>query len=474
MKRKWIRGVFAVLMLAFCFVISGCGACTACAVGCGACYFLIHSDGIMDTGHLGYTLNEDGQSYSVYWTDFAYAPARREVVIPAEYRGLPVTKIADCGFYPVAFANGRSGIVKITLPDTIVEIGEEAFAQGEFEEIKLPDSIVKIGADAFRSSQLKTIDLPDKLESLGAGAFSFCDNLKEIEFPASLKVIQDETLEGTAVETVVIPEGVEEIQEEVFSYCDNLKELHLSSTVKSFGNFGDDSSIERISVAENNPYFKSIDGNVYSKDGTKFIQYAAGKTETTFELPSEVTMIQRKAFKYSTLESIVFPENSRLTEVEASAFVGCRNLQMMVFPDTLQKISISAISSLDWSGLAEYENFYYVSTVSNKYFAPVGQIETVSESLTFHSQTKYVPANLAIKGAPTEILIPEGVTEIGANLIGYCPSLQRVTIPKTVAKIDKIAFYAGNVGCKFEVDPENEAYKSVDGVLYTKDGQKVL
>ena len=37
--------------------------------------------------------------------------------------------------------------------------------------------------------------------------------------------------------------------------------------------------ITAINVPEENPYFQSIDGNLYNKDGTILIQYAIGKTE---------------------------------------------------------------------------------------------------------------------------------------------------------------------------------------------------
>ena len=66
-------------------------------------------------------------------------------------------------------------------------------------------------------------------------------------------------------------------------------------------------SIKNISINENNKIYKSIDGNVYSKNGKQFIKYSVGKTENSFTIPDSVTSIGSFAFHgCSLLKNVYF------------------------------------------------------------------------------------------------------------------------------------------------------------------------
>jgi hypothetical protein len=74
-----------------------------------------------------------------------------------------------------------------------------------------------------------------------------------------------------------------------------------------------------ITVDEGNQYYKSIDGNLYTKDGKTLIQYAAKKDNTSFEIPDSVTSIGDFAFAYCfDLKSITIPDS--VTSIGSSAF----------------------------------------------------------------------------------------------------------------------------------------------------------
>lgn len=73
-----------------------------------------------------------------------------------------------------------------------------------------------------------------------------------------------------------------------FGYCGSLKEIIISD----------------------NEYFKAIDGNLYSADGTKLIQYAIGKTDDAFAIPETVTEIGDDAFANAlNLKTVTISEN---------------------------------------------------------------------------------------------------------------------------------------------------------------------
>ena len=78
-------------------------------------------------------------------------------------------------------------------------------------------------------------------------------------------------------------------------------------------------------MSKNNNYYKSIDGNLYSKDGAKLIQYAIGKKQNEFVIPDSVTNIGPYAFNNCTnLTNVIIPDS--VTNIEHSAFNNCTNL----------------------------------------------------------------------------------------------------------------------------------------------------
>ena len=66
------------------------------------------------------------------------------------------------------------------------------------------------------------------------------------------------------------------------------------------------------------------------------------------------------------------------------------------------------------------------------------------------------------------------VTSIGSSSFNYCTSLTNVTIPASVTNISEAAFYVCNEIVSFTVDDGNVNYKSVNGLLLTKDGNTLI
>ncbi|GHU79303.1 hypothetical protein FACS189462_4900 [Spirochaetia bacterium] len=132
------------------------------------------------------------------------------VKIPEKIEGYTVGAIGEG-----AFDNpGRWGIVvvSVTIPDTVVEIGELA----------------------FRGSSISTIKLPKNLKKLGKYAFSGCKNLGgSITIPAGITEIPDQAFggyfAGTAITEVIIPDSVTTIGQAAFYSCEQLASVKLPS-----------------------------------------------------------------------------------------------------------------------------------------------------------------------------------------------------------------------------------------------------
>ena len=142
---------------------------------------------------------DSGILYSVhdgYVTVEGFNYAGTTMRVPKEIEGLPVKYIA-----PQA-CRSNEAIAELYLPETVIEIGEFAFAECE----NLTKVVMK-GA-----------------EKIGFSAFARCDKLSSISLPSNLEVIDDSAFEGcTVLGKVKIPKSVTKIGVDAFSGCDRLR-----------------------------------------------------------------------------------------------------------------------------------------------------------------------------------------------------------------------------------------------------------
>ncbi|MBR2194745.1 MAG: InlB B-repeat-containing protein [Salinivirgaceae bacterium] len=69
----------------------------------------------------------------------------------------------------------------------------------------------------------------------------------------------------------------------------------------------------------------------------------------------------------------------------------------------------------------------------------------------------------------TAVIVPEGVTTIGANAFGSCERLTQISLPSTLVNLGSYAFQSCPALTTVTVADGNTAYCVVDGVLYNKD-----
>jgi hypothetical protein len=157
--------------------------------------------------------------------------------------------------------------------------------------------------------------VPDGVEVIGAHAFQNAPNLKKIILPTSVSRIEDSAFDDyKSLEEIIIPSAVTVIGDWAFHGCDKLKKLSLSKNVARIGlyAFGSCEGLEEIWVDEDNSSYKSLDGNLYTKDGTVLLQYAIGKKNTEFILPDTVRTVAFRAIsdafflEYIDLNNAIF------------------------------------------------------------------------------------------------------------------------------------------------------------------------
>ncbi len=205
-------------------------------------------------------------------------------------------------------------------------IGDRAFEYcGNLTSVVIPNSVTSIGAYAFSKCPLTSIEIPNSVTNIGFGAFEDCRNLTMIKIPDSVTNIGAYAFYECPLTNVEIGNGVTSIGEGAFDTIYNLT---------------------NITVSENNTAYKSIDGNLYTKDGATLIKFAIAKEERSFIIPNDVINIGDRAFHYCwELGSIVIGDG--VTSIGDSAFYNCDNLTSIVIGNGVTSIEAYAFSDCD-------------------------------------------------------------------------------------------------------------------------------
>jgi len=157
----------------------------------------------------GYVLKHGSAQFSaISQLANAYACIETELIFPDYYRGMRIVEVADSdkelffvgldlvGAYfeyirlpaylerlNASFGNSTL-LMHVTLPETLTEIGESAFARCiNLLNVNVPSGVKSIGNNAFGSCrQLTKIILPEGLEKVGINAFRGCAALTSAIF----------------------------------------------------------------------------------------------------------------------------------------------------------------------------------------------------------------------------------------------------------------------------------------------------
>ena len=260
----------------------------------------------------------------------------------------------------------------------------------------------------------------------------------------------------------------------------------------SFVSSGDvDHSMREIQIAEDNPCYWSDGKALYTKDKSILIHmfdYQANE----YRICDDTKVIGQEAFAgFKQLRKLILPEG--LQEVHSEAFDGCTNLAEIV---GIEKVPCVAEGSF-WDTLFYHNNaVIFTGTVLQRcamtkekcFIIPEGTTEIAKFAFSVEDETDmlaevvipysvHMIGEYAFKGRKklSRINIPEGVKEIKDGTFADCGALTHLYIPASVTKIAVKAFHSSLVFLaaayvpNFEVDADNAVYKSINGVLYSKD-----
>ena len=299
------------------------------------------------------------------------------------------------------FFDGLDKLTSVVLPDTIRTIGKYAFYGCHNLAVpKLPAGLRDIDDYAFgECGEFVSIELPEGLERIGYYAFYCAVNLSHVSLPASLNKLEPGAFDNTLLTTVGPAGG---------GYCLELpwgEGLEIPEGIF----FSDGSAL----WTEHYAPFESIvfpDGITTLPDG--ICQYSTRLKEII--LSDSITVIKAGAFREChELEEVDFSENLNLELIEDGIFDGDIALERVFLPDQVQ---------IGTSLFSRCQSLIQVH---------------LPDSLTILPDDTFEDCNSLLNDS---FEWPSGLMTIGCEAFEGCASLDNLTIPDKVTKIESYAF----------------------------------
>lgn len=403
-----------------------------------------------------------------------------------------ITKVSNNAF------SNCVNLTQVNLPSSLETIGYYAFSQcGKLKDIIIPENVGIIYSFAFFQSGLTEVTIPASVWSLQSSSFAACENLTKIivdennEYNCSVDgVLFDKSKSELKTypcnktgNTYTVPDSVEEVGDYAFAYNKNLTSVTVPTSVKNieYQAFHDTQNLSDIFIYNFNAsiYNLSTDNKVFT-DTTTLHGY---NNSTTNVYATE------KNLKFESLGDYIITGQ-------------CGDNAYYSMNLSTEELKITGSGSM----------YRYDATYGNE--SPWSEYKEKITSLIFDDEISYIgndafrycsnlitvklPSSLTSIGTYafsqcgfTNIDLPNSLITIGSNAFYECPNLKSIVIPGNVTTIEDSVFY----GCaslvnvelsasvtlvpssafsyclsleSVNVDENNEAYCSVDGILFDK------
>jgi|LGVF01.2.fsa_nt_gb uncharacterized repeat protein (TIGR02543 family) len=373
---------------------------------------------------------------------------------------------------PSVYNNGINGQKPVTI------IMDDAFDGLDITSLTIPSSIITIGDSAFAGcTNLIRVDVPDGVTAIGNNVFDGCTNLTNVTLPNSLTTIGDYAFNNCELLAVAsVPVGVTSVGDHAYDGCDSLTVAYISSTVISLGDyvFANCPLLADITMGENletlGDYAFSgcvrlidivIPDKVYTIglntfNGCYALEYMKiGKSITvlnpfifqscislsTVEVSANGELYQYYAFANSellnSLETLIVSEG--VTSIGDSAFAGCMHLTNVVLPDSITEIG----------------DYAFMGTSVRLITLPINLIKIGEWAFEF--------------SILNNLVIPDSVTTIEEYAFAYTQLTGSIVIPNGVTTLGQQVFIGGS-GLTVYIEADSKPYLWHDDWALNFDG----
>lgn len=198
-------------------------------------------------------------------------------------------------------------------------------SEGEVSDIIIKEGTMVIADGTFKGkNSLNSIRLPDGLIAIGYEAFAECYNLCHADFPNSLKKFASNSFAGTNLSNIKLPEGAE-IYNSVFADCINLTNVELPDELRYIG----------MEAFWNTPWMESLERDEYGCTYADYILLKCeGKKENLIIRPGTKVIAGAAVYACHEVENIQFPEG--LLAIGERAFSGCYKIKHIILPNSVK------------------------------------------------------------------------------------------------------------------------------------------
>ena len=264
--------------------------------------------------------------------------------------------------------------------------------------------------------------IPKGTTEVGRYSFEGAWKLKNIVLPNGLQTIGAGSLDGTGIASIKLPDSVSNIEPYAFC-CEHLKTIDTGT----------------------NKNFTFENGALYDKNKTVLIQYVAGCKNTSFTLPASVTRICSNSFEAAdNLKFVNLASSDIINRWGQGIFYNCTSLKSVKLPDTMTYLGV--------------QDFYGCTSLAS--FTVPSEMLTIGYGV-FSGCTSLASVNFKNADKLSDIY----------ECAFYRTGISSITIPASVKSIGSDAFGSCKNLTGINVEDGNAIFKSVNGVLFDKDGE---
>ncbi|MCR5802918.1 MAG: leucine-rich repeat protein [Clostridia bacterium] len=313
------------------------------------------------------------------------------------------------------------------------------FKNTDIKEVRIKEGVTTIGNNAFiLCTNLEKVTIPKGVTSIGICAFQQCEKLKEVYIPDGVTTIYNDAFcDCTGLKDVFFPDSVTSICSLAFDHCQNLKKLKLPDNaqlnvgIDAFRCYGLGYIVYNPKATYSQDFFDRFSPYLYSYYDVVYVNKGhgtvTGKNRSYKKDELELEITPEEGYYVDTVFLIDSNENRTPVEPDNNGKYLCK-----IMPDSKDKVTIEA--TFIPGGSCGENVTWKLDSEGTLTISGTGAME--DRDVLSNPFLSWYDVSEDIK----QVVIEDGVTNIGMSAFYYCTNLEKVTIPDSVTSIGENAF----------------------------------